>query len=192
MALIAAFVTLFIYFEHKVDPLMYEFTIVKGEGMMSDLFSSKVNEKMEELDLTYDKLMNITYSESGQVQSLNTNVVEVNNLKNQVTSELAKILDENYEYIVDVPIGSVTGSEFLSGLGFTIELNSIVTGGVTSDFRSEFESTGINQTIHRLYIDITGNLVVIVGGEQEPIDITTSVLVGETVLVGDVPKMYLE
>lgn len=183
---------LFIYFEHKVDPLMYDFTIVKGEGMMSDLFSSKVNEKMEELDLTYDKLMNITYSDSGQVQSLNTNVVEMNNLKNQVTSDLAKLLDENYEYIVDVPIGSVTGSEFLSGLGFTIELNSIVTGGVTSDFRSEFESAGINQTIHRLYIDITGNLVVIVGGEQEPIDITTSVLVGETVLVGDVPKMYLE
>lgn len=190
-AIIGAFVLLFIYFEHKVDPLMYDFTIIKGKSMMSELFSNTVSEKMEELNLTYDKLMNVTYSESGEVRSLSTDIVSVNKLKNQVTADLTQLFQDYYEYAVDVPIGSVTGSEFLSGLGFTVELNSVVTGGVTSEFRSEFESAGVNQTIHRLYIDITGDLVVIVGGEQEPINLTTSVLVGETVLVGEVPRTYV-
>lgn len=169
---------------------MLEFTALKGKQMMSDFFSQTVNQKMEELNLSYNTLVDIQSSNTGEVQSINTDVVTVNRLKNEVTTELVAALEEYYEYEVDIPWGNVTGSEFLSGLGPTLELNSLVTGSVNTEFRSEFESGGLNQTVHRLYIDITGDLIVIVGGEQEPIELTTSVLVGETVIVGNVPSLY--
>lgn len=162
---------------------------MKGQQMMTELFSDKVDEKLTEMNLTYDKLMNISYSQSGEVQSLNTDVIAVNKLKNEVTSELSEILNDEYEYILKIPVGSVFDSEFISGLGWEMEFNNIVTGDVKSDFRSEFETGGINQTIHRLYIDIKGSLLIIAGGEQEPIELTVSVLVGETVLVGGVPQI---
>ena len=139
------------------------------------------------MELTYDKLMNITYSKNGTIQSLNTDVVTLNKLKNEVTSDLSELLSQEYEYVVRIPVGSVLNSEFLSGMGWDLEFNNVVTGDVSSEFRSEFETGGVNQTIHRLYIDITGSLMIIAGGEQEPIKVTSSVLVGETVIVGSVP-----
>lgn len=179
----------FSYIELKVDPFMLDFTVLKGKTMMSDLFSQTVNIKLEEMQLTYEDLITTKYAEDGAIQSVNTDVVNVNKLKNAITSDLSKQLDEYYEYKVDFPVGNATGSELLSGLGPSIEFNSIVTGSVVSEFRSEFESGGMNQTVHRLYIDITGDLIVIVGGEQEPLRLTTSVLIGETVIVGGVPTL---
>ena len=179
----------FTYIEFKVDPFMLDFTVLKGRSMMSEFFSTAVNEKLEEMQLSYDDLITTNCSQSGEIQSVNTDVVTVNKLKSAITSELTRQLDEYYEYEVDFPLGNTTGSEFLSGVGPIIKFNSNVTGSVTSDFRSEFETGGVNQTVHRLYIDITGDLIVIVGGEQEPLQLTTSVLIGETVIVGEVPAI---
>ena len=183
------FAALFVYFEMKVSPFMRDYTIMKGQQTMTELFSDTVNQKMNDMNLSYDKLINITYSQNGEVQSLNTDVITVNKLKNEVTAELSEELSGEFEYAVELPIGSIINTEFLSGMGKSIEFNNIVTGDVKSEFRSEFETGGVNQTIHRLYIDITGDLLIIGGGEQEPIELTTSVLVGETVLVGNVPTI---
>lgn len=180
----------FAYMEYRVDPFMLEFSVLKGRGMMSEMFSDTVNKKLEETGFTYEDLVSATYSQDGSVQAINTNVIHANKLKSEITSELTKKLDEYYEYEIDFPIGNTTGSEFLSGVGPAITFNTNVTGNVTTDFRSEFESGGVNQTIHRIYIDIKGELLVIVGGEQEPMELTTSVLIGETVIVGDVPSLY--
>ncbi len=189
VVLVAFFVFVFFFFESRVSPFMSDYTIMKGKQMMTELFSDKVSEKLDDMNLTYDKLMNISYSQSGEVQSLNTDVVSINRLKNEVTSELSEVLNDEYEYVAKIPVGSLLNSEFFSGLGWNLEFNNVVTGDVTSDFRSEFETGGVNQTIHRLYIDITGSLLIIAGGEQEPIELTVSVLVGETVLVGGVPQL---
>lgn len=186
---VALFCGVFIYFEVQIDPFMFEFTVLKGKQMMSDFFCETAQRDMEELGFDYSDLVDMTYSDKGEIQTVNTNVVNVNKLKNTITADLCKQLDEYYEYAVDIPLGNATESEFLSGLGPVITFNSNVTGSVTSEFRSEFESGGVNQTVHRLYIDVTGELVVIVGGTQEPIRLTSSILVGETVIVGGTPTL---
>ncbi len=178
-----------IYCESVVAPFMSQYTVMKGQQTLTELFNRTVSNKMNELNLSYDKLMSITYSDSGEIQSLNTNVVAVNILKSEVTDTLSMLLSQEYEYDVDIPLGSLFKSEFLSGSGKRLRFNNVLTGDVKSDFRSEFETAGVNQTIHRLYIDLTGDLLIIGGGEQIPIELTSSVLVGETVLVGSVPSV---
>lgn len=179
---------LVVYFEHSATPFMEEYTVLKAKQMMSELFGRTVSEKTEEMGLSYDMLTEISYSGSGEVQAVNTNVTSINKLKDAVTVELDDILGNEYDYVVDIPVGSLFNSEFLSGTGWRLEFNNTVTGAVHSEFRSEFESGGYNQTVHRLYIDITGELLVLAGGKQEPMCFTDSVLVGETVLVGSVPN----
>ena len=186
---VVLFVGLFLFFEKRISPFMSDYTVMKGKQTMTELFAETVNQKMTEMNLKYSDLIEITYSDSGEIQSLNTDVVTINKLKNEVTADLSKKLSQEYEFKAEIPIGSLINSEFLSGSGKSLEFNNIVTGDVKSDFRSEFDPAGINQTIHRLYFDITGDLIIICGGTQEPIELTTAVLVGETVIVGNVPNV---
>lgn len=181
------FVVCIVHFEYEVAPFMEDYTVIKAKQMMCELFGETVTKKIDELGISYESMTEISYSQSGEVQAVNTDVHLINKLKNAVTVEIADILKDEYEYAVEIPVGSLFDSEFLSGSGWKLKFNNTVTGDVRSDFRSEFETGGLNQTVHRLYIDITGELIVIAGGRQEPISFTDSVLVGETVLVGNVP-----
>ena len=175
----------FVHIEREVSPFMEDYTVVKAKQMMSELFGNTVNRKSEELGLDYENITEITYSERGIVQAVNTDVSAVNKLKNAVTAEISDVLNNEYEYVADIPVGSLFDSEILSGTGWMLKFNNTVTGDVRTDFRSEFETGGINQTVHRLYIDITGEIIVISGGRHEPITFTDSVLLGETVIVGN-------
>ncbi|MEE3450221.1 MAG: sporulation protein YunB [Acutalibacteraceae bacterium] len=177
-----------LYIEKKVSPFMKQYTKLKAEQTMSELFSSTVENKMKELNITYEELTDSSFSNQGEIQMFNTDVVAVNKLKNEVTQELSEKLNNEYNYEVEIPLGSITDSEFLSGTGIKLKFNNTLTGRVYCEYRTEFESGGINQTLHRLYIDITGDLIVIAGGEQEPLQYTCSVLLGETVIVGHVPN----
>ncbi len=176
------------YFEYRVSLFMENYSEVKAKQMMSELISDTVNEKIAQLHLSCEDLTALSYSANGEIQQVNTDVMSLNKLKNEVTSAIAKDLDDEYVYYVDIPLGSFFDSEFLSGSGRKLRFNNSVTGDVRTDFRSEFETGGINQTVHRLYIDITGELIVIACGSKEPFEFTDSVLVGETVIVGNVPS----
>ncbi|MDE7390561.1 MAG: sporulation protein YunB [Lachnospiraceae bacterium] len=181
----------FLFYENRLAPFMEEFTLVKGEQMMSDYFSQTVTEKLTEMNLSYDDLIVTNYSKNGEIQSVSTDVVAVNNLKNAVTLDISDKLKDCCDLEIDFPLGNAFGSEFLSGTGPKITFNSTVTGGVMSEFRTEIETGGINQTVHRLYIDIKGDLVVVTGGSQKAMELDVSVLLGETVIVGNVPSVDL-
>ncbi|MBQ5566117.1 MAG: hypothetical protein IIT42_04680, partial [Clostridia bacterium] len=71
---------------------MNQYTVMKGQQMMTDLFGKTVNQKMDEMNLTYDKLIDISYSKAGEIQSMNTDVVTINRLKNEVTVQLSELL----------------------------------------------------------------------------------------------------
>jgi len=51
---------------------------------------------------------------------------------------------------------------------------------------------GINQTVHRLELDVTFRAVLLVAGMSEPIETNGNFLVTETVIVGTVPDRYVD
>lgn len=63
-----------------------------------------------------------------------------------------------------------------------------MTGSVESDFKSSFESGGINQTVHTLYVTVRADVSVIMPFGSFPETVETSVLAGETVIVGAAPS----
>lgn len=69
----------------------------------------------------------------------------------------------------------------MSGLGPDIPVKLSMSGTVITKVRSEFESAGINQTIHRLYLDVTCNVSVLT-----PYDVIEDSISNEIVLIENV------
>ena len=86
--------------------------------------------------------------------------------------------------------GSITGSRYLSGAGPRIEIKILPQGSVTTDFKSEFESAGINQTIHRIYLDVACKVTIVTTYDSIEADIVNQVLMTESVIVGEIPEAY--
>lgn len=69
----------------------------------------------------------------------------------------------------------------MSGLGPDIPIKLSMSGTVTTKVRSEFESKGINQTLHKLYLDVTCNVSVLT-----PYDVIEDSISNEIVLIENV------
>lgn len=56
--------------------------------------------------------------------------------------------------------------------------------------RSEFTSQGINQTLHRVYLQVVCNVNILTPFEDIEKQITNQVLLVENIIVGHIPDTY--
>lgn len=71
---------------------------------------------------------------------------------------------------------------------FEVELESA--GSITANIRTEFKSIGINQTNHKIYLDIDSSVGILTPFDTFRKEVNTEVLLTEAVIVGDVPDTY--
>ena len=86
--------------------------------------------------------------------------------------------------------GSFTGIKLLSGRGPGIKIRISTVGNVETDLKSEFESQGINQTLHRIYLQVKCEVSILTPFKDITKDITNQVLIMENVIIGTVPNTY--
>ena len=63
-------------------------------------------------------------------------------------------------------------------------------GTVETDLRSEFKDAGINQTLHRIYLEVRCNVNILTPYETITETITNQVLLTEGVIIGNIPDTY--
>ena len=86
--------------------------------------------------------------------------------------------------------GSFTGFKLLSGKGPGVPIRISSIGNVETDLRSEFTSQGINQTLHRVYLQIECEVSILTPYKDITEKITNQVLIAENVIVGKIPNTY--
>ena len=75
-------------------------------------------------------------------------------------------------------------------MGPNIPLKLSTSGIVETKLRSEFESKGINQTIHRVYLDVICNVSILTPYNVIEDCIKNEIVLIENVIVGVVPSTY--
>mgnify|MGYP005807268885 CR=1 FL=1 len=86
--------------------------------------------------------------------------------------------------------GSFTGIKLLAGRGPGIKIKISTIGNVETDLKSEFQAQGINQTLHRIYLQVKCEVSVLTPFKDISKDITNQVLIMENIIMGTVPNTY--
>lgn len=154
--------------------------------------NGSVTELLTAEEWGYTDLVTVSRQETGEIQSLEANTVQINRLKATVTDIVLERLEEPDVQTMSIPLGSLTGSSFLSGRGPLLTLRSGITATVLTNIRSEFTSAGINQTCHRLYIGLEAELFTALPGEHRTVTVNTEFLVAETIMAGAVPDVFAD
>lgn len=78
----------------------------------------------------------------------------------------------------------------LAGRGPGVKITISSVGDVETDLRSEFGAQGINQTLHRVYLQVKCNVNILTPFDNISREITNQVLLMENVIVGNIPNTY--
>ena len=176
-----------VFFEIRLKPVTASAAEIQAQALAAELISSSVSEVLEEIDNSTEKAEIITYSREGTVTSIHANAALTNRIKTRVTLKIQEELSEVQNRRMDIPLGTILGSDLFSGTGPQIPLSLSLSGSIRSDFDSVLESGGINQTVHKLFLHITADITVLMPLHSFKTTVHTSVLISETVIVGTVP-----
>ena len=84
------------------------------------------------------------------------------------------------------------GISALSGISPNIKIAMERAGNVSSKIDSEFTAVGINQTLHRIYLNLDCSIGILTPFKTVNKSVSSKVLLTETVIVGDVPSTYFD
>ena len=138
----------------------------------------------------YGELTNIYRSSDGKVESVTLNSYAVNAMKSDISLKVLEYLDDEEKYHVEVPLGNFFGSEFLTGVGPKGRLKILPLEIVEVEFVSKFIPAGINQVLHRVTAKVEVKIAAILPGFEGISDVSSSAVISETVIIGDVPETY--
>ena len=80
--------------------------------------------------------------------------------------------------------------KLLAGIGPKIKITISSIGNVKTDLKSEFSSKGINQTLHRVYLQVDCEVNILTPFNNISKRITNQILIAENVIVGNIPDTY--
>ncbi len=181
-----------ILFEAQAIPFTAKCVKKQSKTISTKIISQIVDEVQSQLDLSYDDLADIKYSDSGEVRSISADTVKINKFKSLVTRKIQNELDKQKLYKFSLPLGAFTDITLLSTLGPQTEISFYLTGSVNCKIKSKFESGGVNQTIHHIYLIVNTDIITISPEYKEQCSFSTDYEIAQTVIVGNIPSTYAD
>lgn len=139
----------------------------------------------------YSNLIFVEKNTDGNITLISTNSQKINDISRNIAKVTQQLLSSHMENGIPIPLLAFSGIDLLSGYGDIVMLKTANVVSVTCDFSSKFESVGINQTRHSIYIDVLCDISIKIPLSLNKTQHKTSVLISEAILVGKVPETYL-
>lgn len=176
--------------ERNFRPLVLSLAEARSAALASQVLLGAMSEAMES-GVEYNELMNVRMDNSGQVALLSANTVRMNLLADTAGSAAMRRLDSMSSERVSVPLGAALGLSILAGSGPDIPVSIVPVGSVRTEFATEFEASGINQTRHKVYLKISANIRIVIPTGAKNTEVTANMLVAESIIVGGVPEGFV-
>lgn len=171
-----------------MNPIIDTLCRDKAKSIATMISNEKATKVMANYE--YEDIMTINRDSNNNITMIKANVITINKIISDVALEIQKALNEQRDEDLYVRLGSFSGTKFLSGSGPKIPMKITTVGNVITDFKSEFSSAGINQTLHRVYLQVDCTVVIVTPYESIEETISNQVILIENIIVGTVPSTY--
>ena len=182
---------IFIYFQRNVTRVLISISEATMRASTTVAVNDAVYYTLSD-EMRYEDLVTIERDSAGNIVAVAANPLKIN----KIARDTASISQSNLKNLslngIPVPLGALTGIEAFAGLGPSIHFRIIPVSSVSCGFSSTFESVGINQTKHSIYLNVIADISIVMPSRTENFAVTTDVLVGESVIVGNIPDAYLQ
>lgn len=190
IALALILVGAFLFAEASFRPMIETINAYECHETVSRIINDAVIAELERCGAEYSALVTLSSNGEGEITSVQSNVVNLNRLKVNVNERVEREIERLSAMDIQIPIGTLLGLQLLHGRGFTVGMSVVPLGYATTTIISEFTEAGINQTLHRIIIEINADVDALIPGYQTHVPIKTSIVAAETVIVGRVPDAY--
>ena len=180
----------FIYVDNSLRPTITVLAETKALELanrsINKAVGDKVKEKINYSDLVYTKL-----DSQGKISMIQSKTIMMNQIASDVALEIQNELKQVKTTTSYIPIGTALNSPILARYGPQLKVSIEPIGTVSVDFKTSFESAGINQTRHTIYLEAKTQVKVVIPLTTSTKEVKVKIPICETIIVGEVPESYV-
>lgn len=187
---ICLFLTIFLTLYSFSNSMLIEIGTKDFKGTLSTASYYAISESLTD-EYNYENLFTIHKNNEQEVVMISTNSYKFNKLTTLISNSVNDYLIEYTNKGVEVPIGVFTGISLFSGFGYKVKMPLVDITSVKCNIISKFESAGINQTKHSIYIEINSTVSIITRFSTKTLNEYVTILFYENLLIGKIPEIFL-
>jgi sporulation protein YunB len=184
------FVASILFIDLRLKASLLELAQTKAELKAVEIINQAVYDKVVK-ETQYQDIVYIHKDDQGKIVMLQANTVILNQLMAKTTMAILHAYKNADIEQIKIPLGQITGITLLSGSGPRLKVRVIPTSQVFVSVGDKFEQAGINQTRHRIYLQVKTRIKIAVPVMGKDLNVVTTIPMAETIIVGDVPQTYV-
>lgn len=188
--IVSVFIGSFIYVDNNLRPTI----TVLAETKAMELANKSINKAVGDIvkdKINYSDLIYTKLDSQGKISMIQSNSVLMNQVASDVALEIQNELKQVKTTTSYIPIGTALKSPILAKYGPQLKVSIQPIGTVSVDFKTSFESAGINQTRHTIYLEVKTQVKVVIPLTTSTKEVKAQIPICETIIVGDVPESYV-
>ena len=178
--------------EAKLRPVVAEIASAQAQNTMTAVVEGAVTADLAARNVSYADFITIQRDGGGAITALTTDMARMNLLRAELTAAILESIAGVDVSDSEVPLGSLFDLEPLWAKGPSLRARAMTVGTVRTEFDSQFTSAGVNQTLHRIWLEVDVPMTLLLPGGEVETALHTRLCVAETVIVGKVPDTYLQ
>lgn len=193
LCLLLLFITLALkYTNERVMPSVFKTMETHGENKSTKAIDAAVKEVVGNSGITTADLYVKSEGSDGRLTSLSANTMLINTLCADVAEEVVKKLEEIGDETVYLPLGILSGVDFLATKGPPVfEITVKPAGHCTVDYKTSFKSEGINQVNYQIWLEIKSSVTIVNPVINRNFTVERRLPVVNTYISGNVPQSMI-
>ena len=178
-------------FPEMLRPMLEAAAQVQIHDQVTSAIQDAVLTDLEARSVTYGDLVTLQKDDSGGIAAITAQATAMGRLQTELGRTVLTAVQGVRTSSLAVPVGSLLDSDLLWAKGPAVQVRALWVGTVETSFDSQFVSAGINQTCHRIWLNVHVPIKVLLPGGPLETTVETRILAAETVIVGQVPDTVL-
>lgn len=173
-----------------VRPTFAALAVNQARNIAIRTIHQTVSKNVSQKQTEYDSIVALERSADNSITALKSNLSGISKLKSDLNLEILHNISQIDRDRLQIPLGSLLGSDLFAGLGPKISFQIMPYGTAETDIITNFKEAGINQTMLDVSVKVKADVSVLMPTLRKKSTVETTVPVMQTVIVGDVPDSY--
>lgn len=178
------------FFDKRVMPSITETAIIMAKAQTLDIINKKSVDILSQ-EFNYNEMIKIEKDNEGNITLAQSDTIKLNYLAAKLATECNKELGDMNNSTIKVPLGWLSNKSAFYNVGPKITTEIEPMGNISTNYESKFESAGINQTRHKIYLNVVAKIRLKLPLKNQDIEVSTQIPVSDTIIVGKIPNTTL-
>lgn len=169
----------------------FDIAEVRAVQLATEAIQKAIQREVADDNLQYQDFIDVHKDTQGHIVMMQANTIKLNQVAANTTLNVQKNLEVLRTQNFSIPLGEVLGIPVLANYGPRVLYYILPVGNVRVNIIDKFESAGINQTKHIIYLNFDTSVKIVIPSKSGETVVATQMPIAESIIVGDVPSTFV-